>query len=64
MGGTSSALTMASRLETYMCLFLYVIHERSSCSGDEEEEWKQQQQEEEEAVLKVEVHNKNGSFFS
>ena len=44
---------MASRLETYMWLFLYVIHKRSGCSGDDEEEWKQEE-EEDEAVLKVE----------
>jgi hypothetical protein len=56
---------MALRLETYMCLFLYVIHERSGYDGYNKEEWKQQQEEEEdEAVLKVEVYNKNGSFFS
>jgi hypothetical protein len=55
---------MALRLETYMCLFLYVIHERSGCGGDDKEEWKQQEEEKDEAVLKVEVYNKNGSFFS
>jgi hypothetical protein len=55
---------MASRLETYMCLFLYVIHERSGYDGDDKEEWKQEEEEEDEAVLKVEVYNKNGSFFS